>query len=444
MNKILTKGRLHWFARPVIVIFMKTSTVLINFAALDPPRNGGTSRIGLHVSRLLQSLRDVRVVFAVNLAFVSQFEEWLGARACIVPINTGGYYGQSQAARITRALRPDFIISPLFGAEPFQQMTGPVHIVGMPDTLALERPELFSEHDVAYRRKLYEQLKTADRVVTISQFAADQLVKNAGLLRERVDVVLLGGDPAPPDASVAPPVSGKYWFYPANAWPHKRHELLLRAFAIARQRDPTLTLALTGDGGSFHAAYGAKLAELGLDDSCVRHLGYVSNAALMALYHHAEALVFVSSYEGFGMPLLEAMVAGCPVVCAPLTAIPEVAGDAALYVRDDTPEGWARAVQDELPGQRDRLIAAGYARAPLFTWDKMREGWREALAQAGLPTETGAPPPFRPRFDLNSRMTLPDGSPIPQNTKFQKALSVTYLWALQSIALARAKGYIAR
>jgi glycosyltransferase involved in cell wall biosynthesis len=421
---------------------MVKKTVLFNFAVLDPPRNGGTSRIGLHAARLMISLRDVRTVFAVNTAFAARFEHWLGAPACVVPMTGGGYYGERQAARIARTLKPDFIISPLFGMEPFHDMDSSAHIVGMPDTLALDHPEMFSAHDAAYRRKAYDRLSKAERVVTISQFAARQLRMHLALPEDRVDVVMLAGDSATSDAGGQPPLTGRYWLYPANAWPHKRHDLLLRAFSLARQRDPLLTLALTGDRDSFTGAYGNMLASLGLDEQSVRHLGYVSNDALMALYRHAQALVFTSAYEGFGMPLLEAMHAGCPVVCAPLTAVPEVAGEAALYVADDTPEGWARAVLDELPGRRDALIAAGRARAGLFTWERMRSGWHDVLVRAGLPAQADGAPAYDGGFRPGRWLSLPGGRDLPMRTRPQRALSLLYLRLVQGMAISAARTYL--
>src|SRR5208282_4076800 len=101
-------------------------------------------------------------------------------------------------------------------------------------------------------------------------------------------------------------------------------------------------------------------------------------------YRRAEALLFVSEYEGFGMPLVEAMVNHCPVICAPLTAIPEVAGNAALYVNSEDPWAWASAFLEQLPALRSRLIEKGRRQAQNLTWDKMRDGWRAHLMSVGL------------------------------------------------------------
>src|SRR6185369_10452375 len=97
-----------------------------------------------------------------------------------------------------------------------------------------------------------------------------------------------------------------------------------------------------------------------------------------------EALLFVSQYEGFGMPLLEAMQQGCPVICAPLAAIPEVVGEAGLYVNSENVDEWVDAILTQLPQRRESLIAAGRERAAQFTWAKTREGWQKALREVGM------------------------------------------------------------
>jgi hypothetical protein len=130
------------------------------------------------------------------------------------------------------------------------------------------------------------------------------------------------------------------------------------------------------------------------------------------------------------------------VVCAPLTAIPEVAGEAALYVADDTPEGWARAVLDELPERRDALIAAGHARAGLFTWERMRSGWHAVMVRAGLPAQADGAQAYNGGFRPGRWLSLPGGRDLPMRTRAQKALSLPYLWLMQGVALASAQSYI--
>ncbi|MBA3873796.1 MAG: glycosyltransferase family 4 protein, partial [Anaerolineae bacterium] len=299
-----------------------------------------------------------------------------------------------------------------FGLEPFTNAKAK-QIAGMPDALALDHPELFSAVDLAYRQQVYGQLKQAARVVTLSEHARERLLHHTELRLEQIAVVPLGAEPQkqlsvntnanePPEPLPQPspvneggsqteyllnyhPLPARYVFYPANFWPHKRHDLLFRIMSRLWQEQPDSHLVMTG-GRSEADRRGLQVlaTRYGCPPERIHDLGYVDDAQLTLIYRKAEALVFVSQYEGFGMPLLEAMQQGCPVICAPLAAIPEVVGEAGIIVNSEDAEDWVKAILTVLPEQRDKLIAAGRERAAQFTWAKTRDGWREVIAEAGL------------------------------------------------------------
>jgi len=308
------------------------------------------------------------VIFVVGWRFVRAFTDWLGHSAVVVPFIT------RHDLRLTlQLLKPDVIVSPLFGLEPFVGAKA-VQVVGMPDALALDHPELFSAADLAYRRQVYAQLTQATKVVTLSEHARKQLLHHTKLRPEQVVVVPLGAEPQiqASDASHQSPAKDnlpvRYVFYPANLWPHKRHDLLLHVMSRVWEQQPDLHLVMTG-GRSDTDKQGlqALMRKYNCPPERIHDLGYVSDSQLTLLYRKAEALLFVSQYEGFGMPLLEAMQQGCPVICAPLASIPEVVGEAAIYINSDDADDWARAILTELPQQRDQLISAGYERSAHFT-----------------------------------------------------------------------------
>lgn len=358
-------------------------SVLVNLVELDPPRNGGVSRVAYIVSKALAERFEsgaLDVVFVVGWRFALRFQEWIGKRDLqVVPFGPEG-----QFTPFFSRLRPDLIVSPLFGMFPFRGEDNPYpdvpHIAFMPDALALDLPNLFSEEEVRDRRRAYEDLRQAALVITLSQYARQRLIAHLGLPPERVRVISLGADvyqgeePSLPDG-----VSQPYIYYPANGWPHKRHDLLLQAMKHIWTVRPDLSLVLTG---WFPEGY---LDELFARLQCPREkivaLGYVQDSEVVALYRHAEALMFTSAYEGFGMPIVEAMLNGCPVICAPVTSLPEVAGDAALYVESDDPSQWARAFLEKLPRQRAQLIALGYRQAARFRWASTRASWEQAIGQ---------------------------------------------------------------
>jgi len=414
--------------------------VLVNLTALDPQRNGGASRIAWHVSRLLLEMPGVRPVFVTRAGYAAEFTPWLGARAVILPMLMRSRLLEGQVRTFTEAIAPDMIISPLFGADPFHH-AGRAHVAFLPDTLALDHPEYFSPQDAHARRLIDDRLRRADAIVTLSAFASAQLQAH-GLPAARVRVIPPGADnvdAAGVDETGVPP--GRFWLYPANLWPHKRHGLLLGALAHARQRGHDVRLVLTGHPDGLEALQ-AQAQALGLPDHALQHCGYVSDARLHALYRRAEALLFPSSYEGCGMPLLEAMRAGCPVICAPRAAIPEVVGEAALMVQpDDSPQAWASAALDVLPARRQALIEAGRAHAHDHTWQAARVAWRSLLLQTGLREDPDAPPDAMPdqTAALNAlRMSSLDSG------RMRRLMGTPWLWRAQRTMLAQAAVYAGR
>lgn len=372
-------------------------TCLVNLFDLDPPRNGGLSRVAYMVSNILAEYAQqerLEVFFAVGWRFSDQFRDWLGHPGGeLIPV-----LPEAGQTPLFDSLKPDIVISPLFGMMPVATWEGYEeipHIASIPDALALDKPGLFQAEELQQRRRIYDQLQQASAVVTLSQDARRRLIRHLGLREEQVAVIPLAGDLHSHRETglergleqKVPDLPKPYVFYPANGWPHKRHDLLMRAMRHIWQERADLALVLTG----WHDPdYITDLASrTGCPLEKIVDLGYVSNADLVSLYSNAEALLFVSEYEGFGMPLLEAMQNGCPVICAPLTSIPEVAGDAALYVSSDDPTEWAKALLENLPLERERLVEAGYRQAEKFSWQKTQDQWRKLLEPYFSPVKGG-------------------------------------------------------
>ncbi|MEJ7788642.1 MAG: glycosyltransferase family 1 protein [Thermoleophilaceae bacterium] len=164
----------------------------------------------------------------------------------------------------------------------------------------------------------------------------------------------------------------RFILYPASLWPHKNHSMLLKALAAVE--DDELALVLTG------ATFGKLDGLMAMAKGCglgsrVRHLGYVPEDALPALYRRAEALVFPSLHEGFGVPPVEAMASGCPVASSKAAALGEVCGSAAAELDPENPEQMARTIESVVHDEviRTRLRAAGFRQAARFTWERTAE-----------------------------------------------------------------------
>ncbi len=152
--------------------------------------------------------------------------------------------------------------------------------------------------------------------------------------------------------------------------PRKNYQMLIRAFAPLAQQFPH-HLAIAGGKGWLYEEMMQEVARQGLNGR-VHFLGFVADADLPALYSGAALYVFPSLYEGFGLPILEAMGCGVPVIASRASSLPEVAGEAAVLLDPQDEAGWT-AVMGELlqdNGRRARMVAAGFRQARQFTWRK--------------------------------------------------------------------------
>jgi glycosyltransferase involved in cell wall biosynthesis len=224
----------------------------------------------------------------------------------------------------------------------------------------------------------------AQRVICVSEHTRRDLEQLLPKLAGRTRVVLNGVDARFLGASAAPlpaAVRSPYLLCVANRKPHKNLEMAVRA--LARLADTALQLVVAGEGGT-HWSRVMQVAEQFGVAARVVDVGVVDDVVLHALYQHAECLLAPSRYEGFGLPVLEAMACGTPVVAARTTSIPEVAGDAARLVDDDDDEAMAREVTALRTSAEFRAmcIEAGRKRAATFTWERSAAETAAVLLEA--------------------------------------------------------------
>ncbi len=255
----------------------------------------------------------------------------------------------------------------------------------------LTRPLVFTVHDLTMLRnpEFYDRLirirlaqtirpaiKKAQMLICISDAVRQELQEDFGIADDRITVVHHGVDPAFAPISNARSVvceilgiDRPYLLFVGQMKLRKNIIRILEAFARVRERGHDVALVLAGRRG--HTTEG-------MDDVIARHhladhmieLGHVEDKILPSLYSAAEAFVFPSLHEGFGLPVLEAMACGTPVLTSNTSALPEIAGDAALLVDptsvDAIADGVARILTDNC--LRNSLIGAGKTRASKFTW----------------------------------------------------------------------------
>jgi glycosyltransferase involved in cell wall biosynthesis len=246
-------------------------------------------------------------------------------------------------------------------------------------------PEFFTRAELQARALMYgPSCQEATAVITVSEFSKRCLIEQYDLLPEKVHCVYEAGMERVDDPIRLPTVEevrrkhhlpAGYGFYPANMWPHKNHQLLLLALHRLRQfHGMTPSLVLTGDDMGQGEQLEALAQHFQLQEQ-VHYLGYVPTADLPGLYRGAVMLLFPSLFEGFGIPLAEAMALGCPIAAANTGSIPEVVGDAALLFDPRHPDSiaavWAQLLIDE--DLRQALITRGRERATRFSWERVAD-----------------------------------------------------------------------
>ena len=220
----------------------------------------------------------------------------------------------------------------------------------------------------------------SSRVLTVSEASRRDILKYCPMPPNKVEVIYNAIDDRfneTPDVEQLASVRERYQLhdrfllYSGNVKPHKNLERLIDAFARLRRRESDdIKLLISGSEISRYATLRRAVHRYNLHKH-VRFLGFLSTDTLAALYHLADAFVFPSLYEGFGLPPLEAMASGTPVLTSNLSSLPEVVGDAALLVDPYDPESITDGMQQILSDTalRERLTRQGRIRASEFSWE---------------------------------------------------------------------------
>ena len=333
--------------------------------------------------------RPLRVAFDVRMAGSSGIGTYVDALVDhlsredsleLRPVRSGaGIYSlREQLTLPPRALGVDLFHSPHYNAP--LAVPSPL-VVTIHDLAHLALPEVFRGRAM----RIYAQamlrgaLARARRVITVSAFSRDELVRRLGADPARIRVIPNGVDPRfrPPGdpAAVAArlrgmDIDGPFVLYVGNVKAHKNLTGLITAFE--QLPNSSLRLVIAGTVGGFRVGDDAVNIALARSPAAdrIRATGWVDDDQLLALYQGAHLLAMPSLYEGFGLPVVEAMACGTPVVCSDRASLPEVAGDGAVLVDPEDAGAFSAAIErvagdDEL---REDLINRGLERARLFSW----------------------------------------------------------------------------
>ena len=245
------------------------------------------------------------------------------------------------------------------------------NVVVIHDVVALRFPEKFRRWARLTGPARLRQAARADRIVCISRFTAEEVMSLLEVPASKIDVVWNGCEfhpslPIPEEEPLDPPPPTDFFLFVGSLEPAKNLELLRRAYLLAQsqgvQLPELLIVGVRWEG----------VEREGESPNNWRYLGRVSDGVLVHLYRRARALVFPSLYEGFGLPLVEAMALDCPTICSPIASMKEIGAQGASHFAEQTPQSFLDAMtllanNDE---RRRELIEAGRRRVAPITWKR--------------------------------------------------------------------------
>jgi glycosyltransferase involved in cell wall biosynthesis len=312
-----------------------------------------------------------------------------------------GPYSVAEQVRIPVSLRrervdlfhsPHYVLPPLIHCRSVVTIHDCIHLM-FPQYLPSRVAHVYA------RMQMWMAAHRSDRVLTVSETSKQDILRRFRIPADKVTVVYnaiderLAVPPADEDferVRVRYQLNDPFALYVGNIKPHKNLERLIEAFRELRQESEfeSLKLVIIGDEISRYQGLRRAVHHHKLHKH-VRFLGFVAPATLAVLYRMARVFVFPSLYEGFGLPPLEAMYLGTPVVTSNVSSLPEVVGDAAVlvdpYSSASIAEGMRRALTDQ--PLREALRVRGMARAREFSWERSVEQIHQVYTEVLARTE---------------------------------------------------------
>lgn len=302
------------------------------------------------------------------------------------PKNLWTFIGLPLALTLDRP-QPDVVFSPTHYVPRWVSMS---RVMAIMDVSYLEYPQMFRPRDLhqlvnwtAYSTRV------ARAILTISEFSKRAIIKAYGVSDKRVVVTYPGLTMPKADLSLKAPTPIKsgptadYILSVGTLQPRKNFVRLIEAFSQIAPKYPNLTLVIVGKKGWLYEEILAAPKKFGVEDK-VKFLDFVGDNELPALYKNAKVFALPSLYEGFGLPVLEAMSYGCPVVVSKTSSLPEIAGEAGIYVDPEDAESIAEGLVDALEGKSAEVRArAAKVQVAKFTWAKAAKQTLEIIEKVG-------------------------------------------------------------
>ena len=247
-----------------------------------------------------------------------------------------------------------------------------------------KNPIIYWVKQQVYKLVIKQAAKKSAALMVPTQFVKDDVASYSGVNPEKITVTLESADPIPDKPEPIDSLVGqKFIMYVGRPTPHKNLERLIKAFSVLRKTHPELKLVLAGKTDGNYRRIEASVKQQSIKN--VVFTDFVSEGQLRWLYEHCLAYIFPSLSEGFGLPGLEAMLHGAPVVSSNATCLPEVYGPAAEYFDPIDTSDIAKAIDKVLTDHklRRKLIELGHKQVAKYSWQRMARQtlavWREVL-----------------------------------------------------------------
>jgi glycosyltransferase involved in cell wall biosynthesis len=336
--------------------------------------------IGTYTRNLLQELcHHVNGSFAIQ-AIVRRGDSGSIRKFCagVTVIDTPIYTLREQFLVARASWHCDLLHVPHYNAPLLHR--GPL-IVSIMDVIHLSSPAYRGNLSTFFyaRPMLNAVARKADHIVTVSRYSKNEIIETLGIPGSKITVIPCGvseeftANPASwesPDVATILRIAIPFLLYVGNLKPHKNVATLLRAFAAVRKKNKlSHSLVIVGDDARWKQSVVDECSRLGIRDH-TKFLSHVPQSLLPHVYAAADLVVMPSTLEGFGLPVLEAMACGTPVITSAAASLPEVAGDAALYFDPASPEELAIQIERILQSRElcASLRSKGIEQARKFTW----------------------------------------------------------------------------
>ncbi len=356
---------------------------------LYPGKIGGAEQYIRNIIDIFSETESIEMVLFLNEHAISSFESNAHKPYTIVKVpyelkDTAAFFEYYIAKHNIQVM-----FCPLFYV-PYENCSVPM-VTTIHDIQYEYYPQYFTPEILNYR--IHETKKAVDNsqmIITISEFSKQTIIDKLGMNESQIRVIYENADGSfdkitdeKRNADIKQKLPFNYIFYPANGWEHKNHKRLVDAYKILKNKyQTTCKLVLTGNANNDENKLQDYIYECGLTEDVVL-LGYVEQNDMPYIFRNARMLVFPSLFEGFGIPLVEAMRAEIPIACSNCASIPEIASDAAIVFDPFTPEDIAKKMHTLETDDciREQLVEKGRQRAMLFSWEKCAKQTQEVLEE---------------------------------------------------------------